>query len=68
MVKLKIIIVIVIINKFKKYYYYYWRKPIIVFKRLKNIRIWTNKWNIIIYIINIIIRSSIAVRLNTFES
>jgi hypothetical protein len=36
--------------------------------KLKNIRIWTDKLNIIIYIINIIVRSSVAVRLKAFGS
>jgi hypothetical protein len=34
--------------------------------KLKNIRIWTDKLNIIIYIINIIVGSSVAVRLEAF--
>jgi hypothetical protein len=60
-VKLKIIviIIIIIINKKKlKYNYYYWRKTKFKKKGLKNIRIWVDKLNIIVW-------SAVAARLET---
>ena len=42
-------------------------EKIIFFKKLENIRIWTNKLNIIIYIINIIIEFDVVVRLKTLK-